>query len=106
MLVSQIMSTGPIDDVFENRESPVGNELPERHASGKRLSVQDPRSHDHVGLSIQYRAHKIRHEPGIVLVIRVQHDDHVRAFLEGLEIAGLLISSVAPILNVDDDRET
>ena len=42
---------------------------------------------------------------GIVLVVGMDHDHDVRAELQGLGVAGLLVAAVAPVLFVDEDAE-
>ena len=45
----------------------------------------------------------MRDDRRVVLVVGVDHDDDVRAALEGRPVAGLLVAAVAAVLRVHDD---
>ena len=97
-----IGQTGPVYEIFRDRQPPVGEKFPHRHAALKRHAVYYPRADDHIGLSIQDGLHKLRDETRIVLMIGMQHDDNVGSQPERLQITGFLVSAVAAILDVDD----
>ena len=51
------------------------------------------------------RGDQLRDPRGVVLVVGVEHDDHVGAPLERPVVARLLVAAVAQVLAVDDDLE-
>ena len=91
--------------IFRDRQHSVGNEFPDRHSTLKGHAVHNARTDDHVGFSIDYRTHKFRNEPRIVLMVRMQHNDDIRPKLECFQITGLLVAAVAAILDVDHYRQ-
>src|SRR5713101_5670339 len=91
--------------VFCNREGAVGNKFPPWHATLQRHAVHNARSNDHIGSSINDGTNEFRNKPRIVLMVGMKHDDDVRSMLQCFQIAGLLISAVTAVLDMNDDRE-
>jgi len=94
------------EHVFEQRQAPVRQVLDPGHAPRKRLApgadavaedqVEDPQAED---------LDRRRHQPGVVLVVRMDHDHVVGAPIERLPVAGLLITPVAEVPLVADERD-
>ena len=71
---------------------------------GQRVAQEAAAEH-HVGLAVQDGRDHLGDAGGVVLVVGVEHHDHVRARAQGAVVAGLLVAAVAEVLAVDEDLE-
>jgi hypothetical protein len=90
-----------VGEVQHDRQHPVEEILPRRHAAAKRFAPRaDPVAEDHVADTALDEAHEVRDQRRVVLVVRVQHHDDVGAALERRAVEHLLIAAVAEIARV------
>src|SRR5208282_2517064 len=88
--------------VFEKRQKSVGNVFPQRHTTLPRLPSQNARAQHHV---IDAKSDHARHggyEQRRVLIIGMDHEDHVGAGGQSFAIAGLLIAAIAVVAVVHE----
>ena len=92
---------------LEHRQQTVKYVFIDGHAAAKSFPARaDAVAADHVADVVCNEARHDRHEARVVLVIGVDHDHDVRALLERLGVAGLLVAAVALVGLVLDDGET
>jgi hypothetical protein len=73
-----------------------------KHPSTERSRAQNPRSEYEVIFPKGNHARHGSDQPGRILIIRVQHDDDVRAPAQGFAIAGFLVTPVPKVLMVNE----
>jgi hypothetical protein len=94
--------------VLDRREAAVGEPLVQGHAALARgAALRHARAQHHVGLAGHDRPDDVGDDGWRVLAVGVQHHHHVRAALERLEVARLLVAAVADVVGVPDrvDRQ-
>src|SRR5277367_4091570 len=90
------------EEVLEGRKKTVGDVFVARHATFESSAADDAGAkYDVVDSAGDHIGHG-GDEGGIVLVVRMDHDDDVGASGEGFTVAGLLIASVAVVRVVDE----
>lgn len=94
------------EHVLEQGEPPVCQVLDQGHAAGQSLLPgADAVAEDQVEDAEAEDLDGGRHQPRVVLVVGVDHHDIVRAPVERLPIAGLLVSAVAQVLLVPNQGD-
>jgi len=92
--------------VLEQGEPAVRQVLDPGHAAGDRLVTgADAVAEDQVEDAEAKDVDRGRDQPGVVLVVRVDHDDIVGAPVERLPVAGLLVAAVPEIPLVADEGD-
>ena len=89
------------DEVLEQRQDPVRDVLPHRHATRSWVLREDPRAEDEVVVAVgDHRRHR-GDQARRVLVVRMEHHDDVGTALKCGVIAGLLVPpvSLVPIMS-------
>jgi hypothetical protein len=85
---------------FDEGEGAVRHVFPPGHAAAQRLTAEDARA-EHAGIeaACNHRRHR-GDELGRVLVVGVDHDDHVGILLKRDAVAVLLVRAVAAVRGV------
>src|SRR3954468_16732563 len=103
MPFAQVRAQQPI---LNCRENPVSDDLVERHASPPCISFfVHPRPEDGVRLSSSKRLDELRQALGRVLPIPVNQRDEIESPLNGVMKADLLITTVALVFGIPQDRQ-
>src|SRR5439155_11917644 len=91
------------EKIFKSGEQAVGNVFVNRHAAEQGAAADDARSQHNVIHIVGDHARHGGDEQRRVLVVGMQHDDHVGALGESLAVAGHLVASVAVVAIVLED---
>ena len=68
--------------------------------------AEQARAEHQVGLAVEDGLDHGRDASGIVLVVGVEHDDHIRALSQRFDVAGLLVAAIAFVLEMHYHFET
>ena len=94
-------------EVLEAGQKAIADVLVNRHAARQRLLPRtDAIAQHHVADAHFDEADRVRDDPAIVLIIRMDHDDDVGPAVEGFAVARLLIAAVTAVLRMDDHGQT
>ena len=93
-------------NVFDEGQNAIAEVLPPRHSAAQRLL---PRTHaaaeDHIADAKFDQADGVRNHASVILIIRVDHHDDIRAVLQRILVTSLLIAAIHAILRMNDDRQ-
>jgi len=88
--------------IFHQRQPPVGDVFVNRHPPLQRATPQNPRGQHRVELTgCQHRRHR-RNQPRRVLIIRMQHHHDIRTPRQRRRVARLLVAAIAPVAVMPD----
>src|SRR5215831_4904681 len=104
MKIPQVL---PEDNILECCEKAVTDILIDWHSAPEGLrSGPDARTNDDVTDASCDEPNGKRYHPGIILIIRVKHDDNVCSGFERFSVACLLIGAVTQVLLMKNRRQT
>lgn len=95
----------PEAGVLDSCEELVANPFPAWHPADDRPVVQQSRPDHHICISLHNRLDHVRDQPGVVLVVGMDHDDDIGTIAQGVGVTRLLVSPIPPVRRVDDYLE-
>src|SRR5208337_2138922 len=93
------------EQVLKSGEQAVGDVLVKRHASAQRSAAEDAGTENDVIHAVSDHARHGGYQQRRVLIIGMNHDDHVGAGGQSFAVASLLIAAVTVVAVVDEGRQ-
>ena len=94
-------------DIFDGRQKAVGKILVDRHPALQRFfSGPDARANNNIANVRLQKPDRERNNPGVILIVRMHHDDNPRPALQRQIIASFLIGSIAFVFGMGHHRKT
>ena len=93
------------DLVLRRGQKAVSEPLPPWHAGFGRIQSQPARAEHDIGFTAFDDLAQVRDDGRVVLPVRVQHHDDVRAHVERLPVTGLLVAAIAEVALMPDHVE-
>ena len=89
----------PKHQILKERQRAIDHVFEDRHAARQRLAAENPRAEHRVVDAEADRRSDRDHQARVVLVVRMQHHDHVRArSIQRHPVAGLLVAAIPQVL--------